>query len=156
MCAKARPPVIRSVQTPDALAALRTWLDTFEARARKLGEALSATSQVKKIVANADHYIETVVTDEEEKFPLTFFLTRGQWTAKCACDQRHNCRHIYAAGLTWLAGRIPGRPPPIPGPCSPRKKPRPSPPRPRPLRPSTNIPSGCNGRPCSSKNSAGR
>ena len=57
MCAKARPPVIRSVQTPDALAALRTWLDTFEARARKLGEALSATSQVKKIVANADHYI---------------------------------------------------------------------------------------------------
>jgi len=115
MCAKARPPVIRSVQTPDALAALRTWLDTFEARARKLGEALSATSQVKKIVANADHYIETVVTDEEEKFPLTFFLTRGQWTAKCACDQRHNCRHIYAAGLTWLAEANPGAPAADPG-----------------------------------------
>ena len=37
MCAKARPPVIRSVQTPDALAALRTWLEDGE-RATLLAE----------------------------------------------------------------------------------------------------------------------
>ena len=103
MCARARPPVVRSVQTPDALAALRTWLDTFEPKVRKLGESTFAAKQVLKIGTQADHYVEAVVAEAEEKFPVTLFLTRAVWSAKCACDLRKDCRHIYAAGLAWLA-----------------------------------------------------
>ncbi|MBC7365189.1 MAG: hypothetical protein H7343_00025, partial [Undibacterium sp.] len=110
MCARSRPPVIRSVQTPDALAALRVWLDAFEPKTRKLGEATFAANHVTKITAQADHYIETVVAEGDEKFRLTLFLTRAQWTAKCACDLRQNCRHIYAAGLAWLADVEAGAP----------------------------------------------
>jgi len=110
MCARARPPVVRSVQTPDALAALRTWLDAFEPKTRKLGEATFATKQVLKIGTQADHYVEASVAEEEEKFPVTLFLTRAQWTAKCGCDLRKDCRHIYAAGLAWLADVNAGTP----------------------------------------------
>ena len=110
MCARARPPVVRSVQTPDALAALRTWLDAFEPKTRKLGEATFATKQVLKIGTQADHYVEASVAEEEEKFPVTLFLTRAQWTAKCGCDLRKDCRHIYAAGLAWLADVSAGTP----------------------------------------------
>ena len=103
MCARARPPVVRSVQTPDALTALRTWLDTFEPKTRKLGESTFTTKQVQKIGTQADHYVEATVAEDAEKFPVTLFLTRGQWTAKCACELRKDCRHIYGAGLAWLA-----------------------------------------------------
>jgi superfamily II DNA or RNA helicase len=110
MCARARPPVIRSVQTPDALASLRAWLDAFEPKTRKLGESTFATKLVKKIGTQADHYVEATVSEDEETFPVTLFLTRGQWTAKCACDLRKDCRHIYAAGLAWLADVEAGAP----------------------------------------------
>jgi len=114
MCARARPPVIRSVQTPDALNALRVWLDAFPPKTRKLGEASFAAKLVKKIGTQADHYVEAVVGDPEADppadFPVTLFLTRAQWTAKCACDLRKDCRHIYAAGLAWLAEINAGNP----------------------------------------------
>ena len=110
MCARARPPVIHSVQTPDALASLRAWLDAFEPKTRKLGESTFSTKQVKKIGTQADHYVEATVSEEAETFPVTLFLTRGQWTAKCTCDLRKDCRHIYAAGLAWLADVETGSP----------------------------------------------
>ena len=110
MCARARPPVVRSVQTPDALTALRSWLDAFEPKTRKLGESTFTTKQVQKIGTQADHYIEAIVAEEAEKFSVTLFLTRGQWTAKCACELRKDCRHIYGAGLAWLAEANAGSP----------------------------------------------
>ena len=103
MSAKARPPVVRSVKTPDALAALRAWLATFSDRTRERGERYHAESRVKKIAANADHYVEAAVQGSAPTpYSTTLFYTRSQWSSRCTCEVRVNCKHAYAAGLAWL------------------------------------------------------
>ncbi len=103
MSAKPRHPVVRSVKTPESLAALRAWMGTFDETIRKRGTTLHDTGGVTALRGNADHYVEADVTDAEEKFSLTLFLTRGKWSSRCACDRESNCRHAYAASLAWLA-----------------------------------------------------
>jgi hypothetical protein len=102
MSAKVRPPIVRSVKTPDALAALRTWLATFGDATRKRGERCHADGRVKEVWAEADHYVEATVLDEP---PCTtnLFYTRGQWTSRCTCETGVDCEHVYATGLAWLA-----------------------------------------------------
>ena len=102
MSAKPRHQVVRSIKTPESLAALRTWLATFEESVRKRGTSSYETGQVTALRGNADHYVEADITDEE-KLLITLFLTRGKWTSRCACERAADCKHIYAAGLAWLA-----------------------------------------------------
>jgi len=102
MSAKPRLPIMRSVRKPDALASLRTWLATFNDAARNQGEQFFTKGQVKDVWANADHYVEAIVADEES-YAVTMFLTRGQWSSRCTCSVRVNCKHVYAAGRAWLA-----------------------------------------------------
>lgn len=102
MCAKARPPVLRSVKTPIALTVLRAWLATFDDLTRERGEAYHATGRVKDVRANADHYVEAIVMGTES-YATTLFYTRGQWTSRCSCPVGVNCKHVYAAGLAWIA-----------------------------------------------------
>ena len=103
MCAaRARPPIVRSVQTPEALAALRTWLDALPSRSREQGEALVAKQQVLRVWAGADHYVEAKVNDDEI-YGVTLFLTRGKWSSRCSCDLKDECKHVYAAGQAWIA-----------------------------------------------------
>ena len=103
MSAKPRLPAIRSVKTPEALAALRAWLDEFDEPTRARGETYFADRRVEDVWADADHYVEAIVTGEES-YSVTLFLTRGKWTSKCSCPVGVNCKHVYAAGLAWLAG----------------------------------------------------
>ncbi len=99
--ARARPPPARSVQTPEALAALRAWLKQLPTTARERGEDLFAQGAVERVWPGADHYVEGKVNDEEP-CSVTLFLTLGKWTARCTCDRRNDCQHTYAAARGWL------------------------------------------------------
>ncbi|WP_414662473.1 SNF2-related protein [Horticoccus sp. 23ND18S-11] len=98
---RARPPIVRSVQTPEALGALRTWLGNLPTSVRERGEAYYANKQVEKVWAGADHYVEAKIGGEEP-FGVTLFLTLGKWSSRCSCPRRENCSHAYAAGKAWF------------------------------------------------------
>jgi superfamily II DNA or RNA helicase len=110
-----RPPVVRSVRTPEAVAALRTKLDEFAPSARQRGRDLFQAGAVLSVRSAADHYFNAEVKDESV-LGLTFFYTRGAWTCRCSCPVGENCKHAYATGLAWIAdveggardGRDPG------------------------------------------------
>ena len=58
---------MRSVQTPEALAALRKWVAAYEQVTRDRGEAhFKAGHVITPPTAKADHYVEAVVRDENE------------------------------------------------------------------------------------------
>ena len=101
MAPKARPPVIRSVKKPEALSALRAWLAKFDETTRERGEEYYAGGQVKNVGSDADHYVEAKVQGGS-LYPVTLFLTRGNWSSVCGCPVRTNCKHAYAAGRAWL------------------------------------------------------
>jgi len=102
MCAKARPPVVRSVRTLEALAALDAWLATLDPATRRRGLAYYEEGRVIAAWAEADHYIEADV-EGQETYGVTLFLTRGQWSSRCTCPMESDCKHAVAAGLTWIA-----------------------------------------------------
>ena len=102
MSAKSRGPAVRSVKTPEALAALRAWLATFEPGARTRGEDYYTQGHVEDVWAEADHFVEAIVTGQEA-YSVTLFLTRGKWDSDCTCPMEHNCKHVYAAGRAWIA-----------------------------------------------------
>lgn len=99
---KPRPPFVRSVQTPEALNALRSWLAALPTSVRERGEACFAQRRVEKVWAGADHYVEARIGGDEP-CGVTLFLTLGKWSSRCSCDRRDNCHHAYAAGLAWIA-----------------------------------------------------
>jgi hypothetical protein len=100
--AKSRPPIVRSVRTPEALAALRAWLATFDERTRQRGEVYYQTGKVEEVYADADHFVEAAVAGQE-LYEVTLFLTRGKWSSHCTCPMMSDCKHVYAAGLAWMA-----------------------------------------------------
>ncbi len=102
MCARSRGPVVRSIQTPEALKELRAWLETLEPENRERGQALFDAGDVLALRSPADHYVEADVRDEE-KLVVTLFLTRGKWTSNCTCRRESSCRHAAASALAWLA-----------------------------------------------------
>ncbi|MSU24234.1 MAG: DEAD/DEAH box helicase [Opitutus sp.] len=102
MSAKPRLSVIRSVKTPESLATLRAWLAAFDETLRKRGKSSYETGQVTALRGNADHFVEADVLDEEP-LRITLFLTRGKWSSRCTCQRTPDCKHVYAAGLAWLA-----------------------------------------------------
>ncbi len=106
---RVRPPHVRSVQTPDALIALRTWLAGLPEEIRQRSEALVAAGRVRKVWAGADHYVEGQVSDDE-LFGVTLFLTLGKWTSRCSCDRRGLCPHAGATALAWLDAAQSGPP----------------------------------------------
>ena len=113
MSAKPRHQVVRSIKTPESLAALRAWMGAFDSAIRDRGTSSYETGQVTALRGNADHFVEADVTDEE-KLLVTLFLTRGKWTSRCACERASNCKHVYAAGLAWLAAAESESAPPDP------------------------------------------
>ncbi len=105
VAAKIRPPIVRSVQTPEALGTLRAWVDTLSETLRTRGLAHFNEGNVTALRATADHYVEAEVFDEEPR-RVTLFLTRGKWTSHCSCERGSNCRHAAAAALAWLAPAV--------------------------------------------------
>ena len=101
MCAKPRLPIMRSVKTPEALRALRVWVDDLDPTTRERGETYYANLQVEDVWADADHYVEARVTGQET-YSVKLFFTRGKWDSRCTCDVKVNCRHACAAALAWL------------------------------------------------------
>ena len=100
---RARAPNVRSVQMPEALAALRAWLDAHDDDMREQGEHIFNAGQVAKVWADADHFVSALVTDEEPGRAVKLFLTRGAWSSHCTCTHLKSCVHGHAAGLAWLA-----------------------------------------------------
>jgi superfamily II DNA or RNA helicase len=101
MSAKIRPPIVRSVKTPEALAALRGWIGALDACTRERGAAGFAGRQVARVWAAADHYVEAIVNAPDTE-AVTLFLTRGKWSSRCTCAVRTDCEHACAAALAWL------------------------------------------------------
>jgi hypothetical protein len=99
---RVRGPVVRSVQTSDAREALRAWLKTLPTRSRESGELYFTNQHVQKVWAPADHFVEAKVQGQEV-YTVTLFLTRNKWTSRCTCPVGLDCKHVYAAGLAWLA-----------------------------------------------------
>lgn len=118
--ARARPPHVRSVQTPEALEALHAWITALPEETRERGDAVFAAKRVERVWTTADHYVEAKVADDEEPRSVTLFLTLGKWSTRCSCGRRANCEHACAAALAWLAAveaglpTPPVEPPPIP------------------------------------------
>lgn len=102
MAAKPRPPIARSVKTPEAIAALWAWLEAFPTRTRDRGTEYFAAGAVQQVGANADHFVEAKVTGQEV-YRLTLFYTRGKWSSRCSCPLGIDCKHVYAAGRAWIA-----------------------------------------------------
>jgi len=110
-----RPPNVRSVRTPEALAAMGVWLESFDAATRQRGRDLFKKGAVTNVWSEADHLVKAEVTDDY-RYALTFFLTRGDWSSRCSCATTARCKHSHAAGLAWISavesgardGRDPG------------------------------------------------
>ena len=110
-----RPPHVRSVRTPEALASMAVWLESFDAATRQRGRDLFKKGAVINVWSEADHLVKAEVTDDY-RYTLTFFLTRGEWSSRCSCSTTARCKHSHAAGLAWIAavesgardGRDPG------------------------------------------------
>ncbi|MBL9201284.1 MAG: DEAD/DEAH box helicase [Opitutaceae bacterium] len=129
---KPRPIAVRSVQTPEALAALRAWLAELPEHGRDRGRAYFESKQVRRVWAGADHYVEARVLGSE-LYGVTLFLTRGRWSSRCSCPRKADCKHAYAAGVAWIAevespapvGVAPAaaEPSPAPGAAAPPAKP---------------------------------
>jgi superfamily II DNA or RNA helicase len=115
---KPRQPSVRTVRTPPALTALRGWLGTFPAEKREEGGDYYRRKAVKEVWSEADHLVKAEVDIGGEVLAITLFLTRGTWTSRCSCPVLHQCEHVYATGLAWLAavesGQLDGRRPSIP------------------------------------------
>ncbi|AOS44109.1 ATP-dependent helicase HepA [Lacunisphaera limnophila] len=113
-----RQPSVRSVRTPPALTALRAWLGTFPAEKREEGGEYYRRKAVKEVWSEADHLVKAELDLGGEVLAITLFLTRGAWTSRCSCPVLHQCEHVYAASLAWLAavesGQLDGRRPSIP------------------------------------------
>ena len=110
-----RQPNVRSVRTPEALAAMSVWLESFDAATRQRGRDLFKKGSVTSVWSEADHLVKAELTDDY-RYALTFFLTRGEWSSRCSCATTARCKHTHAAGLAWIAavesgardGRDPG------------------------------------------------
>lgn len=99
---RSRPPVVRSVRTPEALEAMRQWLTTFNAATRQRGQADFNAGAVLSVKSEADHLVGAEVSGEKP-CSLRLFLTRGAWSSRCSCPAGTGCQHAYAASLAWLA-----------------------------------------------------
>ena len=97
-----RPSVVRTVRTPEALDALRGWLDDFDGGARQRGRDYYQNGAVRKIWSDADHLVKAEVAGGQ-LYHVTLFNTRGAWTSRCTCPLGQDCKHAYAAGLAWIA-----------------------------------------------------
>ena len=97
-----RPPIVRSVRTPEALDALRLWLDSFDSGTRLRGQAYFKDGAVAAVWSEADHLVKAEVTGDQ-RYALTLFLTRGEWSSRCSCPVGSKCKHAHAAGLAWIA-----------------------------------------------------
>lgn len=102
MCAKPKPSNVRSVKAPEALAALRAWLEGFDPATRQRGNAYYVQQQVVDIWAEADHIVCADV-EGSEVYEVTLFLTRSKWTSACSCPMAVDCKHAYAAGREWIS-----------------------------------------------------
>src|SRR5687768_15909618 len=102
MAPRARPPHVRSVQTPQALQALRAWVAALPTVVRDGGEKLVTNQQVEKVWAGDDQFDEARVMDDEPH-GVTLFLTLGKWSSRCSCSRWENCQHTCAAALAWSA-----------------------------------------------------
>ncbi|MDI1247495.1 MAG: DEAD/DEAH box helicase [Lacunisphaera sp.] len=98
-----RQPSVRSVRTPQALAALRDWLGTFAAGTRERGNDYYRQRAVREVWSEADHLVKAEIDIVSEVIAITLFFTRGAWTSRCSCPVLSRCEHVYAAGLAWLA-----------------------------------------------------
>jgi len=105
MCAKSRAPVVRSVRTPEALAALGEWLDTLAPTSRSRGRIYQEEGRVLSVRAEADHFVEAEVEGRENEYLVTLFLTRGRWSSTCTCPMGLDCKHVVAASLMWIANQ---------------------------------------------------
>ncbi|MCU0793581.1 MAG: SNF2-related protein, partial [Opitutaceae bacterium] len=106
---RSRPLVVRSVRTPEALDALRSWLDEFEPGTRQRGREYFQQGAVRAVWCEADHHFKAEVRGNET-YLVTEFYTRGTWSSRCSCPVGVDCKHAYAAGLAWLAHVEAGRP----------------------------------------------
>lgn len=109
MSAKFRAPVLRAVRTPEALSALRRWLDLLPGRVRERGEEYYRGGRVEAVRSGADHFCEARVRGGE-RYAVTLFFTRGSWSSTCTCPVGADCKHAYAAGVAWLAQVASGEP----------------------------------------------
>jgi superfamily II DNA or RNA helicase len=99
---KSRQSFTRSVKSPEAIAALRTWLATFDETTRDRGQDYFERGHVKEVWTDADHFVEAIVMGSED-YDVELFFTRGRWTSQCTCPIESNCKHTYAAGLAWIS-----------------------------------------------------
>ncbi|WP_415663394.1 SWIM zinc finger family protein, partial [Rariglobus hedericola] len=121
MAVRPRAPHVRSVRTPEALASMAVWLESFDAATRQRGSELFKKGAVTNVWSEADHLVKAELTDDY-RYTLTFFLTRGDWSSRCSCSTTARCKHSHAAGLAWIHnvesgardGRDPGDAPIVP------------------------------------------
>src|SRR5688572_2292246 len=99
---KSRQPSTRSVKSPEAIVALRAWLDTFDERTRERGQEYFERGHADDVWADADHFVEALVAGET-LYTVELFFTRGRWTSQCTCPIARNCKHAYAAALAWIS-----------------------------------------------------
>ena len=99
---RSRLTALRTVRTPEALDALRAALDDLDGSVRQRGRDLYQQGAVQKIWSDADHLVKAEVQGGE-RYTVTLFNTRGAWTTRCTCPVGVDCKHTYAAGLSWLS-----------------------------------------------------
>jgi superfamily II DNA or RNA helicase len=101
MAVRPRAPHVRSVRTPEALASMAVWMESFDAATRQRGRELFKKGAVTNVWSEADHLVKAELTDDY-RYTLTFFLTRGEWSSRCSCSTTARCKHSHAAGLAWI------------------------------------------------------
>ena len=108
-------PAVRTVRTPEAIAKLVARLDSFDAGTRNRGSNYFKKGAVAAVWSEADHLVKATV-DGTERYTLTWFYAREDWSCRCSCPVGIDCKHAYAAGFAWIAavesgardGRDPG------------------------------------------------
>ncbi|TAG28887.1 MAG: DEAD/DEAH box helicase [Verrucomicrobia bacterium] len=95
---------VRSVRTPEAISALRAHLDSrFPLAVREAGQIAFEQEAVLRVWSEADHHFKGEVQDQQNRYLVTWFYTRGEWSSRCSCAAGTGCLHAYASGLAWIA-----------------------------------------------------
>ena len=90
------------IADPSALAALRTWLASFDSTTRERGQAYFAAGHVEDVWKQRRNIVSADVIGQEH-YEVSLRLYGRNWRAMCSCPMGFNCKHVYATGLAWLS-----------------------------------------------------
>jgi hypothetical protein len=93
-------PKTRDPASPEALAALAGYLDSFDARTKSRGREYFKSGRVISISAEGS-WVSAIVRGTSD-YGVDLNYEGEAWFSDCACPVSIDCKHAYAAAQAWM------------------------------------------------------